>query len=330
MRKNRAMTHAVTLLALPGVVGFDLTTPPQLFGSARTDAGEPLYSVTTCSVGGLPVRPSRGGYSIAPDHDLTALETADTVLVPGVNNNPALTEGTIDPAAAEALHAAHARGARIISTCTGASVLAAAGLLDERPAASHWFYADGLRRLYPRVAWDFDVLFVDCGDILTSAGVGAGIDLCLHVIRRDHGSATANRAARRCVVPPFREGGQAQYIERPIPRTRDTGTDATRAWALDRLADPLTLDDLATHARMSTRTFTRHFRAETGQRPLQWLLQQRLDHARHLLESTPLPIDLVARRAGLGSATALRQHFQSTLGVSPTTYRRTFRSAPAI
>ncbi len=329
MRKNRAMTHAVTLLALPGVVGFDLTTPPQVFGSARTDDGDPLYTVTTCGVGGRPVRPSRGGFAIAPDHDLTALATADTVLVPGVNDHPALTDGTLDPAAAEALHAAHARGARIISTCTGASVLAAAGLLDNRPAASHWYYAPRLRRLYPRVAWDPDVLFVDDGAVLTSAGVAAGIDLCLHIIRTDHGSEVANRAARRCVVPSWREGGQAQYIERPVPLTNDTSTDTTRAWARNRLADPVTLEEMAAHARMSVRTFTRRFREETGQSPLKWLLQQRVDHARELLESTDLAVDLVARRAGLGSAAALRQHFHSTLGVAPSTYRRAFRTVPA-
>lgn len=324
MRKNRAMRkpHTVALLALDGVVGFDLGTPPQLFGTARPGPdGDSLYEVMTCGVDGRPIRPTRGGYSITPDHDLGRLATADTVLVPGHDLDPA-----IEPVVTEALRAAHDRGSRIISICTGAAVLAAAGLLDHRPAASHWFYGARLRELFPRVRWDFDVLFVDDGDVLTSAGVGAGIDLCLHVIRTDHGAEVANRAARRCVVPPFREGGQAQYIERPVPRAVEGGTGGTRAWALDRLGEPVSLEELAGHARMSVRTFTRRFRDETGLSPLRWLLGQRVDHARQLLESTDLGVDVIARRAGLGSATALRQHFQQVVGVAPTAYRRTFRS----
>jgi transcriptional regulator GlxA family with amidase domain len=204
-------------------------------------------------------------------------------------------------------------------------VLAAAGLLDDRTAATHWAWADRLSRLYPRVNWDFDVLFVDDGDVLTSAGVGAGVDLCLHIIRTDHGSEVANRAARRCVVPPWREGGQAQYIERPIPAVAGSGTEPTRAWALARLAEPVSLEEMAGHARMSVRTFTRRFREETGLSPSRWLVQQRVAHARLLLESTDLAVDAVARRSGLGSATALRQHLQATIGVAPSAYRKTFR-----
>jgi transcriptional regulator GlxA family with amidase domain len=181
------------------------------------------------------------------------------------------------------------------------------------------------------VKLDPDVLFIDDGDVLTSAGVGAGIDLCLHVIRGDLGSEVANRAARRSVVPPWRDGGQAQYIERPLPKAADASTAATRAWALDRLDDPLTLRVLATNANMSVRTFTRRFRAETGVSPTQWLLQRRIDLARHLLETTDLGIDQIARQAGLGTAASLRQHLQTTIGVAPSTYRRTFRlvSPPA-
>ncbi|GAA2522141.1 GlxA family transcriptional regulator [Winogradskya humida] len=317
------MAHRIALLALNEVVGFDLSAPAQVFGAARAPDNTPFYETFTCGIGGLPIRASRGGFQILPDHDLEPLTSADTVLVPGTY--AALASGTVEPVVTEALRAAHERGARIISTCTGASVLAAVGLLDGRRAASHWDWAGRLRRFWPAVEWDFDVLFVDDGDVLTSAGVGAGIDLCLHVVRSDHGSLVANQAARRCVVPPFREGGQAQYIERPIPQGGTGGTKATQSWALDRLADPVSLDEMATHARMSIRTFTRRFRDETGLSPQKWLLQQRVAHARLLLEQTDLSVDLVARRSGLGSATALRQHFQQSVGVAPSAYRRTFR-----
>ena len=325
MRKNRAMTHSVAMIALEGVVGFDLSVPPQVLGAARDEDGRPLYSVVTFGVGGLPVSPERGGYRVVPDHDLGPVATADTVLVPGISGSSTMADGVVAEEVVGALRAAHARGARIISICSGASVLAAAGLLDGRPAASHWGWGERLRRLYPRVEWDFDVLFVDDGDVLTSAGVAAGVDLCLHVVRRDHGSAVANQAARRCVVPAWRDGGQAQYIERPVPAAHGSGTEPTRAWALSRLGEPVRLEDLAAHARMSVRTFTRRFRDETGMSPRQWLLQQRVAHARLLLESTDLGVDVVARRAGLGSATALRQHFQHSVGVAPSAYRRAFR-----
>ena len=325
MRKNRAMVHSVAMLALDGVVGFDLGVPPQVFGAARDADNAFLYSVTTCGDGPGPVRPERGGFHVVPDHDLGPLATADTILVPGVSGSSTMTDGRVSRAVTEALRAAHVRGARIISICTGASVLAAAGLLDGRTAASHWAWAKRLRRLYPRVHWDFDVLFVDDGDVLTSAGVAAGVDLCLHVIRQDHGSAVANQAARRCVVPPWRDGGQAQYIEQAVPSAVGTGTEPTRAWALGRLGEPVSLEELAGHARMSVRTFTRRFRDETGLSPRKWLLQQRVAHARLLLESTDLSVDRVARRSGLGSATALRQHLRTTIGVPPSAYRRAFR-----
>jgi len=321
MRKNWAMTHAIAVLALDQVVAFDLGVPTQVFHAARDAAGRRLYQVRVC---GEPVH-SAAGFQVVPEHDLSILATADTVIVPGVHAGSTVTDGTVSAEIATALQAAHKRGARIISICSGASVLAAAGLLDGRPAASHWGWASRLRRLYPQVEWDFDVLFMDCGDVLTSAGVGAGIDLCLHVVRGDHGSDVANQAARRCVVPPWRDGGQAQYIERPIPATADAGTGPTRAWALTRLAEPVSLEEMAAHARMSVRTFTRRFRDETGLSPARWLTQQRLAHARLLLESTDLAVDTVAHQSGLGSATALRQHLQATIGVAPSAYRRTFR-----
>jgi len=322
MRNNRAMAHRVAVLALDHVVGLDLGVPPQVLGAARDAAGQRFYDVRVCTPGGGPVRSA--AFQVVPDHGLDLLGTADTVVVPGVNDGPALLYGLVDPAVREALLAAHRRGARIVSICTGAFVLAATGLLDGRPAATHWYHAERFAALFPAVKLDADVLFVDDGEVLTSAGVAAGIDLCLHIVRRDHGSEVANRAARRCVVPPWRDGGQAQYTERPVPAEARTGTAATRAWALDRLDEPLTLDRLAAHARMSVRTFTRHFRDETGESPTRWLLRRRTDRARELLETTGLAVDRVARAAGFGSAAALRQRFQEELGVSPMAYRRTF------
>ena len=323
MRKNWAMpAHAIAVLALDGVVAFDLGVPTQVFTAARRPDKQRLYEVRICGAG--PVR-SDAGYTVTPDHGLAELATADTVIVPGIGGGAPVTDGTLAPEIVDALRAAARRGARVVSICTGASVLAAAGLLDGRPDATHWAWANRIAPLYPLVNWNFDVLFVDDGDILTSAGVGAGIDLCLHIVRKDHGTEVANRAARRCVVPPWRDGGQAQYIERPIPEAAGPGTADTRAWALDRLAEPVTLEEMAAHARMSVRTFTRRFRDETGMSPRQWLLRQRVTHAQVLLESTDLAVETVARRSGLGSATSLRQHLHAAIGVAPSAYRRTFR-----
>jgi transcriptional regulator GlxA family with amidase domain len=269
--------------------------------------------------------PSAAGFSVAPRHGLELLDSADSVIVPGIEGRSPALEGT--PEVHAALLAAHARGTRVMSICTGAYVLAAAGLLDGRPATTHWAHVDRFRARYPRVKLDPDVLFVDDGEILTSAGVAAGIDLCLHVIRRDHGSEVANHAARRCVVPPWRDGGQSQFIERPVPAPGDATTAPTRAWALDHLDQPLDLAGLAAQARMSVRTFTRRFREETGLSPGRWLLRQRVELARQLLEGTDLPIDRVAQRAGFGTATSLRQHLHAAVGVAPGVYRRTFRTA---
>lgn len=321
MRKNRAMPHTIAVLVLEGVVAFDLGTATQVFRAARRD-GRRLYDVRVCGTG--PVR-STAGFTITPDHDLSVLETADTVVVPGVDDGTTVTDGSLRDDVHEALLAAAARGARIVSICTGASVLAAAGLLDGRPAATHWAWGEELAALYPRVRWNLDVLFVDDGSVLTSAGVGAGVDLCLHIVRGDHGAEVANSAARRCVLPPWRDGGQAQFIERPVPQAEGAGTATTRAWTLDRLAEPVSLEEMAEHARMSVRTFTRRFREETGTSPRQWLLQQRVAHAQVLLESTDLGVETVARRSGLGTATALRQHLHAAIGVAPSAYRRTFR-----
>jgi transcriptional regulator GlxA family with amidase domain len=323
MCKNLAMTnrHRVAVLALPNVIAFDLGVPAQVFSAARSATGKRFYEVRTCTADGGPIR-SKAGFAVLPEHDLSLFDTADTVIVAGVHHSSVDTTEEVYAA----LRAAHQRGTRIMSICTGAFVLAAAGLLDGRPATTHWAAAERFHQRYPQVKLDPDVLFVDDGDVLTSAGVAAGIDLCLHVIRRDHGSEVANRAARRCVVPAWRDGGQSQFIERPLPEVNDATTGPTRAWALARLDRPIELAELAEHARMSVRTFTRRFRAETGQSPGRWLLGQRIELARRLLESTDLPIERVAAQCGLGSAASLRQHLHAAVGVAPGAYRRTFRT----
>jgi len=318
------MTHRVAVLAVDEAVGYDLAIPPQIMRSATGPDREPLYDVVVCGVDGGPVRMNTG-YRALLDHGPEALATADTVVVPGTMAPGPRHRGVLDGPLADAL-ALIRPGTRVMSICTGAFVLAAAGLLDGRRATTHWRYAEQFRALYPRVDLDPDVLFVDEGDVLTSAGLGAGVDLCLHVVRTDHGSAAANRAARHCVVPPHRDGGQSQFIDRPLPPAGTGGTGPTREWALTRLHEPLELATLAARASMSVRTFSRHFRAETGLSPGAWLVQQRLRHARHLLETTDLPIDRVAAESGLGSAASLRQHLRATIGVSPLAYRRTFRA----
>lgn len=315
----------MAVLALDGVMALDLGMPSQVFGCATDAAGHRLYETRVCTPDGGPIR-SSAGFSVQPDHDLDLLDWADTVIVPGIHRDR--LDAFAESPAMAALQAAHTAGKRIMSICTGAYALAAAGLLDHRPAATHWAYADDFRTRFPHVDLDADVLFIDDGQVLTSAGVAAGLDLCLHVVRRDHGSEVANRAARRCVVAPWRDGGQSQFIERPLPDAGDTSTAATREWALSRLGDPLDLEQLARHARMSVRTFTRRFREETGLSPGRWLTRQRVEHARHLLESTELSIDQVADRAGFGTAVSLRQHLRATVGTAPLAYRRTFRTAP--
>jgi transcriptional regulator GlxA family with amidase domain len=321
--KNLAMAHRVVVLALEPVIGYDMSIPPQIFDTATGKDGERLYDVRICGLDRSPVR-VRSGYTMVPDHDASILAEADTVIIPGTRIEGPRKHGVLPPEVANALATVPSH-ARVMSICTGAFVLAAAGILDGRPATTHWAYADNFRQLYPNVLLDEDVLFVDDGDVLTSAGLGAGVDLCLHVVRRDHGTEVANRAARYCVVPPWREGGQSQYIDRHVPESGTDGTAPTRAWALGQLHAPLDLAALAEHARMSVRTFSRRFRAETGLSPGSWLTKQRIEHARHLLETTDLPVDAVADRAGLGTGASLRQHMRTALGVSPLAYRKTFR-----
>ena len=325
MCKYMAMSsHVVAVLALDPVIGYDLAIPPAVFGYAVDADGHPCYDVRLCGLGTGPVR-ATAGYSIVPDYDASALAAADTVVIPGTRIAGPRNDATL-PAELETALSTLRPGTRIMSICTGAFVLAAAGLLDDRPATTHWSYAEEFRALYPAVRLDENALYVDDGDVLTSAGLSAGLDLCLHVLRRDHGSDVANRVARQMVVPPWRHGGQSQFIERQVPEPDSTGTAPTRAWALARLDDPLDLETLAEHARMSVRTFSRRFKAETGQSPGTWLQTQRLRHALHLLETTDLPVDRIADTAGLGSAASLRHHMRTELGVAPLTYRKTFRA----
>ncbi|ADG76502.1 transcriptional regulator, AraC family [Cellulomonas flavigena DSM 20109] len=322
--------HQVAVLALDDVVAFDLGMPAQVFHAATDAQNQRFYRVQTCTLGGRPVR-TAAGFTVTPEHGLEALATADTVLVAGVYYGAeVMTSGAIDQEIVDALRSAHARGARIMSICTGAFVLAAAGLLDGMRATTHWAHAETFRSLFPAVELDPDVLFVHDEPISTSAGVGAGIDLCLQVVRDDHGSEVANLAARRCVVPAWRAGGQAQYIVRPVPRETDSSTSAARTWALEHLDEPLDLPQLAARARMSTRTFTRRFRDETGLSPSRWVAQQRLERARHLLEATDLPIDQVAEQSGFGTGATLRVQMSAALGIAPSAYRGTFRGKESV
>ncbi|MFD5148772.1 GlxA family transcriptional regulator [Streptomyces sp. NPDC058401] len=318
--------HRVVVLALDGLLPFELGIPHRIFGRAKDPAtGWPLYEILTCGL--APGRvPTDADFDVHVEHGPELLATADTVVVPASYElGPVHSEGLLTPELAAAL--AHIRpGTRLVSICTGGYVLAAAGFLDGRRATTHWSAAAHFQDTFPAVLVDPDVLYTDDGDVLTSAGVAAGIDLCLHIVRRDHGAAVANDVARRTVVPPHREGGQAQFIERPVPQPQRSATTAARAWVLDRLHEPLRLTDLARQEAMSVRTFTRRFREESGLSPGEWIVGQRVERARALLEQTDLPMEHVAREAGFGTAQSLRKHVQAALGVSPTAYRRTFRA----
>ncbi len=323
------MPHRVVALCLPGTVAFDLTAPAQAFSLALDPDGRPLYEFSTCSIDGLPVSTTRGlelgGFEIGVHGDLAELQCADTVVVPGYY-------GIFEPPPEVALGAlcdAARRGARVLSVCTGSFALAAAGLLDGRRATTHWAFADYFSICFPAVVVDPDVLFVDEGAVLTSAGLSAGIDLSLHVIRADQGAACADRVARHLVAPPHRDGGQAQFFHAAEPAAAEPSAvgsfEATRAWARERIAEPLTVAEMARHANVSPRTFARRFRAETGTTPLQWLLSRRVLEARRLLEESDLPVETVALRAGFGNAASLRDHFRRATATTPTAYRRTFQ-----
>lgn len=308
------LPHRVVVLAQPGVLALDFGIPIQAFGDWP---GSP-YAVTVCTEQPGPV-PVHGGPALLVEHGLDALAHADTIVVPGL-----VPPDPPSPPLRAALAAAAARGTRMVSICTGAFLLAGAGLLDGRRATTHWQRAAELTRRHPSVLLEPQVLYVDEGDVLTSAGVAAGIDLCLHIIRTDLGATVANQRARALVAAPHRAGGQAQFIAHPTPPERGGGLDEVRAWAIRHLDEPLTVDLMARRARLSRRTLIRRFHAETGLPPMQWLLDARIDRARELLEGSDLPMDAVARQSGLGTPANLRTLFKRRLGVPPSTYRGTF------
>ncbi|MCP2341571.1 helix-turn-helix domain-containing protein [Actinomadura rupiterrae] len=313
-------THTVAIAVADGILHFELALAYELFSSAPRTG--PWYRPLICGAG--PVR-ADGRFLLEPDCGLDRLPLADTVVVPG------WAEPDADPPAelVAAVRAAYDAGARVASLCTGAFVLAAAGLLDGRRATTHWAHTEALAARYPTVEVDPDVLYVDNGRVLTAAGKAAALDLCLHIVRLDHGSAVANAAARRLVVPPHRPGGQAQFVATPVPEPREHPLSDLLAWVGRRLDQPLTVEDLARRANMSSRHLGRHFRATTGTTPLQWLLTQRIRRAQELLETTDESVDAIAAATGMGTATTLRRHFNRTVGVPPDTYRRTFHTRRA-
>ncbi|MGI5466305.1 GlxA family transcriptional regulator [Streptomyces sp. CA-132043] len=310
--------HRVVALLNPPQSPFELSCASEVFGTAPQDE-PPRYSFGICTE--HPGRlPTTAGYAMVVDAGLEALEQADTVIVPGWQPPGA----PAPPAVTAALRTAHRRGARIVAICTGAFVLAQTGLLDGRRATTHWRSAPRLAAAFPKVHIDQDVLFVDHGDVATSAGTGAGIDLCLHLVRSDHGAAYAARIAGAMVLPPHREGSQLQYAARPTPAKTNESLAPLLEWATSRLDTRLTLDRLAERAGLSSRTLARRFTEQLGTSPGQWLLDQRIDAARVLLEQTDLPVEAIAARVGLTSAVNLRRRFRAHLGTTPGAYRRTF------
>ncbi|MEV0027998.1 helix-turn-helix domain-containing protein [Nocardia sp. NPDC050793] len=311
--------HVVAVLALDRVIPFDLSTPIEVFTRTRLPDGRPAYQVRVCAE-----RPEidAGAFTLRAPWGLDGLSGADTVIVPGVADPTAPPS----PAIADALRRAAAAGTRIASICTGTFPLAATGLLSGLRATTHWAATDALARAHPDITVDPDVLYVDNDQILTSAGAAAGLDLCLHLIRRDYGSAVAADAARLSVMPLEREGGQAQFIIQSLPPTpRGSALEPLLMWLQDNLSRNLTLPEIAAEAGTSTRTLLRQFREQTGTTPLRWLHRARVHRAQHLLETTDHTVERIGAQAGFGSPTAFRDRFKRTTGVSPDTYRRTFR-----
>ncbi len=303
-----------------GALTFDLAIPCEVFGVDRRDIADPWYDFLLVAAGRARVR-TQTGFTILAPHGLPELARADTIVVPGWSDPDAPPSEEL----CTALRDAHDRGARIVSLCTGAFVLAAAGLLDGRRATTHWLFADRLRERFPTVELDPDVLYVTDEQVMTSAGTAAGIDLCLHIVALDYGVHVANRVARRIVMPPYRAGGQAQYVEQPM----ETGGALAPLldWAREHVPTGVTIDDLARRAAMSRRTLTRRFRRATGLPPGEWLQQERLRVAQQLLETRDEPLTAIARQAGYDSETTMRSHFAARLGTSPRAYRQTFGSA---
>ncbi|MEU7900406.1 helix-turn-helix domain-containing protein [Nonomuraea sp. NPDC049152] len=303
---------------------FELAVPCEVFGRDRSDLSPDWYELTLCHSAAGEQKSLAGGLWLRASRGLDAIVRADLVVV------PACVDGGYEPPEAllTALVEAHARGARIASLCSGAFVLAAAGLLDGREAATHWMHADELRQRYPQVTVNPRALYIDEGDILTSAGTAAGIDLCLHIVRNDFGAAVAAEVGRRMVIAPQREGDQTQYAwPAPLAGGGVQGLAPVLDWALERLHEPLTVPRLAARAGMSTRHFVRRFHQEVGLPPIRWLTQQRIARARELLETTRLPVDAVAERAGFGTGSGMRQHFTRAVGTTPSAYRRTYQGS---
>jgi len=322
--------HRVAVVVADRVKTLELAIPGQVFGTAHSQDkpagavfGAPLYEVLMCGERPDLVVCGRGGvelFRLTAPHDLAEALTADTVVVPGTRTDIVPSAEVVD-----VIRQAHGRGARIASICCGAYVLAAAGLLDGRRATTHWTSAGDFARRFPRVEVDPSVLFVDHGDVLTSAGAATGLDLCIHMVRNDFGAAVAAETARHIVIPPQRDGDQAQFIVHREP-TADSGSlEPTMRWLRERVGEPLTLSDIAQHAAVSPRTLNRRFREQTGMTPLQWLLTQRVRHAQELLETTALPVEDIARHCGFGTAINLRQHFTRRVHMSPLAYRRAFQ-----
>jgi transcriptional regulator GlxA family with amidase domain len=308
----------IAIIATDGMLHFELATACEVFTRDPSGLADPWYKLVVCGPG--PVRTGR--FHIVPDGGWELLARADTVIIPAVED----IDADLPPGLLDAVRAAHKAGARLVSLCTGAFVLAAAGVLNGLHATTHWAHTDELAARYPLIKVDPDVLYVDNGDVLASAGKAAAIDLCLHLIRRDHGVTVANAVARRLVVPPHRAGGQAQFVTTPMPARDDHPLADLLPWAIKQLNQPLTVEDLARQANLSSRHLTRHFRSVTGTTPLQWLSTQRIRRAQELLENTDHSIDVIAEQAGMGTATTLRRHFHRTVGVPPDAYRRTFRT----
>jgi transcriptional regulator GlxA family with amidase domain len=316
--------HQIAVLALPGVLPFDLGTPCGVFRHARLPGERLGYKVQVCGVAhDVPA----AEFTLRVPAGLEALAQADTIIVPGLDE-PA-TRGPLSEKALRALQRAARSGTRIASICTGAFVLAAAGLLDGGPATTHWLAASELSRRYPRVQVDPNVLYVQRGNVFTSAGAAAGIDLCLHLVRLDYGSAVAADSARLAVMPLERTGGQSQFIVNEPPTPDGASLSALLEWLEGRLHEALTLDDIAKRAGLSVRTLSRRFREQTGTSPLKWLLRARIRQAQSLLETTSCSVEMVASRVGFGSATSLREHFQRLVSTTPQAYRRAFRGEPS-
>ncbi|WP_030683330.1 GlxA family transcriptional regulator [Streptomyces sp. NRRL B-1347] len=319
------MLRNVAAVALDGVHPFELGVVSEVFGLDRSDEGLPVYDFALVSAEG-PTLSTHAGFTISTPYGLDRLEEADLITVPAGDS---YVTRDFPPVLLDALRRAADRGTRVLSVCTGAFVLAAAGLLDGRRCAVHWRHAEELVRRYPRAVVEPDVLYVDEDPVITSAGTAAGIDAALHLVRRENGAEVANAIARRMVVPPHRDGGQAQYIERPLPRTRCDTVGEVLAWMERHLDQELTVDQLAARAHMSPRTFARRFQQETGTTPYRWLLRQRLLRAQELLEATDQTVDAIAWRSGFANAAALRHQFVRVLGTTPNAYRRTFRGPGA-